>query len=93
MDGPFCSLLASSLLQLLGLGLLVLGPLMSPISFQNLLSQEGNLMVSWFAGLTVALTIASILLQGSLSARWSLMTAFLGQTMMVLIQLVLVFGS
>jgi hypothetical protein len=93
-DANFCNLLAGAILQVLGLAAQVFGPSVRPALFRRVAATSGELaVVVWsIAALTLVCTIASILIFEFLSVQWSGMIAFAGQSTMVLVQLLLVFG-
>ncbi|OIW34678.1 hypothetical protein CONLIGDRAFT_675643 [Coniochaeta ligniaria NRRL 30616] len=92
-DNSFWGLLAGVILQILGLGAQILGPLAFPGSLQTRLQQETQVLVWIFAALTSICTVASVILYVTVSAPWSGFCAFAGQAMMGFVQLMLVFGA
>lgn len=92
-DSSFTGLLAGAILQVLNLGLQILGPLLLPRTFHLRVERSTRALVSVFGGLTVLFTCVGLLLYGLASAPWSGMVAFAGQATMGLVQLLLVFGT
>lgn len=92
-DNNFWGLLAGVILQVLGLGAQILGPLALPNSLQTRLQQETQVLVWIFAAFTFVCTLVSVILYGTVSAPWSGVLAFAGQAMMGFVQLMLVFGA
>lgn len=92
-DNDFWGLLAGVILQILGLGAQILGPLVLPGSLQIRLHPETQVLVYIFAAFAFACTLASVLLYGTVSAPWSGVLAFTGQATMGFVQLMLVFGA
>lgn len=93
-DANFYNLLASAVLQVLGLAVQMFGPLGWPSLFRRAAVATGDTaVVVWvFVALTLICTIASIPIFLWLSAQWSGMIAFAGQSILGLVQLLLVFG-
>ncbi|KAB5551234.1 hypothetical protein GE09DRAFT_167042 [Coniochaeta sp. 2T2.1] len=92
-DNNCWALLAGVILQVLGLGTQILGPLVLPGSLQVRLRMEMRVLVWVFGGFTVVCTVASVVLYGTVSAPWSGFFALAGQAMMGFVQLMLVFGA
>ncbi len=92
-DNDFWGLLAGVVLQILGLGVQILGPLVLPSSLQTRLHQETQVLVWIFAAFTFICTLAGVILYGTVSAPWSGVLAFAAQAMMSFVQLLLVFGA
>jgi hypothetical protein len=92
-DNNFWGLLAGALLQLLGLGTQILGPVVLPGSLQIRVQQETQVLVWIFATFTFICTLVGVILYGTLSAPWSGVFTFVSQAMMGFVQLMLVFGA
>lgn len=88
----FWGLLASLILQVLGMGTHILGPLVLPGSLQTRLHKETKLLVWVFSAFVLVYTVVGVVLYGTVSAPWSGALVFAGQAMMGFVQLMLVFG-
>jgi hypothetical protein len=93
MDANFWNLLSGAILQLLGLGTQILGPLLLPEIFQIQLPRETKVLVWCFAAFTLLCTSTAIWLYGTFSAQWSGLVAFAGQAITGFVQLILIFGT
>jgi hypothetical protein len=93
-DNNFLSLLAGAILQVLGLGTQIFGPIAFPQTLHGARLPDETKMLVWiFAGMTFLCTAAGVALYGTVSAQWSGVVGFAGQAMMGLVQLMLVFGT
>jgi len=92
-DANFYALVSGSLLQTLGLGTQIIGPVLFPGMFQLRLGRGVKIWVWILSTFTFLCVTLSILLYGLVSVPWSGLVAFAGQATMGLLQLLLVFGG
>ncbi|EJT75045.1 hypothetical protein GGTG_08883, partial [Gaeumannomyces tritici R3-111a-1] len=91
-DADFWALVASAVLQLLGLLVQLVAPLASPDKFRSALPAEAKHLVWGFSVVVCLCTVAAMVLYGCVSLLWSAMVGFVAQAFLGVIQLVLVFS-
>jgi len=91
-DANFMGLLQGTILQGLSLGVLILGPVFAPETFRAHAYRATRRVVVATGVLAIVCAFLSLVLYDRLSAPWSGLVAFVGQSLMAQLQLLLAFG-